>query len=128
MEVRPCRDEVNRRSNNTEHRVGWFGGFHRSGATRTKPSEDHDYEWRDWFGGREGKRRRENRFFILHDRRYYKHFIQEDKYEWQIKTTPILKIPFANKDWQHQLLNLVIALAITNTLSKLLLDWMQSNS
>ena len=94
---------------------------HDSGTSRKQSSEDKDFEWRDWFEGREGKRRHENRFFILHDRRYYKHFFQEGKDQWEIETTPILKIPFAKKDWQHQLLNLVIALSITNAVSLLIL-------
>ena len=119
---------MNRKADITEYRAGWFGGFHDSGTSRTKPSEDEDYEWRDWFGGREGKRRRENRFFILQDRRYYKHFFQEGKYEWEIQTTPILKIPLARKDWQHQLLNLIIALSIANAVSLLILKWMMSKT
>tara|TARA_B100001057_G_scaffold12462_1_gene11837 strand:+ start:733 stop:1092 length:360 start_codon:yes stop_codon:yes gene_type:complete len=119
---------VNRKADITEYRAGWFGGFHDSGTSRTQPSEDKDYEWRDWFGGRECKRRRENRFFILHDRRYYKHFFQEGKYEWEIQTTPILKIPLARKDWQHQLLNLIIALSIANAVSLLILKWMMSKA
>ena len=119
---------MNRKSNSTEKGHGWFGGFHLSGASRNKPFEDEDYEWRDWFGGREGKRRRENDFFILHDRRYYKHFILEDKYEWEIRTTPILKIPLAKKDWQHKLLNFIILIAATNILAKAIFNWMQSMS
>ena len=119
---------MNCKADITESRAGWFSGFHCSGTSKTQQSEDKDYEWRDWFGGREGKRRRENRFFILHDRRYYKHFFQEDKYEWEIKTTPILKIPFVKKDWQHQLLNLFIALSIVNAVSLLVLDWMKSKA
>ena len=106
--------------------VGWFGGIHLSGVSKTKPFEDEDYEWRDWFGGREGKRRRENDFFILHDRKYYKHFFLEGKYEWEARTTPILKVPFASKDWQHKLVNWILWIAAANTLAKLLFNWMQS--
>ena len=122
---------MKRKSSSTENRVGWFGGFQDYGATRTKPFEDEDYEWRDWFGGREGKRRRENEFFILYDRKYYKHFILEDKYEWEIRTTPRLKAPLAKKDWQHNLFNilfLIAALAVTNALVKAIYNWMQSMS
>ena len=119
---------MNRKSSRAEQSAFWFGGFHLSEASRTKPFEHEDDEWRDWFGGREGKRRRENRFFILHDRRYYKHFFQEGKYEWVILTTTILKIPLARKDWQHQLLNLIIALSIANAVSLLILKWMMSKA
>ena len=122
---------VKRKSRSTENRVGWFGGFQDYGATRTKPFEDEDYEWRDWFGGREGKRRRENEFFILYDRKYYKHFILEDKYEWEIRTTPKLKAPLAKKDWQHKLFNIlfwVAALAVTNALVTIIFNWLQSMS
>ena len=120
---------VKRKSISTEKRVGWFGGSHNYGTSRTKPFEDEDYEWRDWFGGREGKRRRENEFFILHDRRYYKHFILEGKYEWEIRTTPRLKAPFAKRDWQHKLFNILIliaALAVINLLVNVMFNWMQS--
>ena len=122
---------MKRKSSSTENRVGWFGGFQDYGATRTKPFEDEDYEWRDWFGGREGKRRRENEFFILYDRKYYKHFILEDKYEWEIRTTPRLKAPLAKKDWQHNLFNilfLIAVLAVTNALVIVIFNWMQSMS
>ena len=114
------------KSSSTTNRVGWFGGFYLAGASKIKPFEDEDYEWRDWFGGREGKRRRENDFFILHDRKYYKHFILEDKYEWEARTTPILKVPLASKDWQHKFANWILWLAATNTLAKLLFHLMQS--
>ena len=117
---------MKRKSNSTTNRVGWFGGFHLSGASKTKPFEDEEYEWRDWFGGREGKKRRENDFFILHDRKHYKHFILEGKYEWEERTTPILKVPLASKDWQHKLVNWILWLAVTTTLAKLLFNWMQS--
>jgi|TARA_X000000950_G_C13539883_1_gene507162 hypothetical protein len=120
---------VKRKSSSTENRVGWFGGFQDYGATRTKPFEDEDYEWRDWLGGREGKRRRENEFFILYDRKYYKHFILEDKYEWEIRTTPRLKAPLAKKEWQHKLFNIlfwIAVLAVTNALVTIVFKWMQS--
>ena len=122
---------MNRKSSCTKHRLGWFGGFHNNGTSRTKPVEDEDYEWRDWFGRREGKRRRENEFFILHDRRYYKHFILEGKYEWEISTTPRLKAQLAKKDWRHKLFNILILIAIlaaTNALVKIIFNWMQSMS
>ena len=122
---------MKRKSSSSENRVGWFGGFQEYGATRSKPFEDEDYEWRDWFGGREGKRRRENEFFILYDRKYYKHFILEDKYEWEVRTTPRLKAPLAKKDWQHNLFNilfLIAVLAVTNALVKVIFNWMQSMS
>ena len=122
---------MKRKSSSTENRVGWFGGFQDYGATRTKPFEDEDYEWRDWFGGREGKRRRENEFFILYDRKYYKHFILEGKYEWEIRTNPRLKAPLAKKEWQHKVFNilfLIAALAATNALVKVIYNWMQSMS
>ena len=120
---------MKRKSSSTENRVGWFGGFQDYGATRTKPFEDEDYEWRDWRGGREGKRRRENEFFILYDRKYYKHFILEDKYEWEIRTTPRLKAPLAKKEWQHKLFNIlfwIAVLAVTNALVTIVFKWMQS--
>ncbi len=120
---------MKRKSSSTENRVGWFGGFQDYGATRTKPFEDEDYEWRDWLGGREGKRRRENEFFILYDRKYYKHFILEDKYEWEIRTTPRLKAPLAKKEWQHKLFNIlfwIAVLAVTNALVTIVFKWMQS--
>ena len=119
---------MKRKSSSTQNRLGWFGGFHLSGTSRTKPSEDESYEWRDWFGGREGKRRRENEFFIFHDRKYYKHFILEGKYEWETRTTPIVKIPLAKKDWQHKFFNFIIWIAATNALAKLIFNWMQSMS
>ena len=120
---------MKRKSSSTENRVGWFGGFQDYGATRTKPFEDEDYEWRDWLGGREGKRRRENEFFILYDTKYYKHFILEDKYEWEIRTTPRLKAPLAKKEWQHKLFNIlfwIAVLAVTNALVTIVFKWMQS--
>tara|TARA_B100001939_G_C16548244_1_gene449208 strand:- start:123 stop:485 length:363 start_codon:yes stop_codon:yes gene_type:complete len=119
---------VKLKSSSTQNRLSWFGGFHLSGTSRTKPSEDESYEWRDWLGGREGKRRRENEFFIFHDRKYYKHFILEGKYEWETRTTPIVKIPLAKKDWQHKLFNFIIWIAATNALAKLIFNWMQSMS
>ena len=122
---------VKHKSSSTQNRVGWFGGFQLSGASRTKPFEDEDYKWRDWLGGREGRRRRENEFFILYDRKYYKHFILEGKYEWEIRTTPRLKAPLAKKDWQHKLFNtliLIAALAVTNALVTIIFNWMQSIS
>ena len=122
---------MKRKSSSSENRVGWFGGFQEYGATRSKPFEDEDYEWRDWFGGREGKRRRENEFFILYDRKYYKHFILEDKYEWEVRTTPRLKAPLAKKDWQHNLFNilfLIAVLAVTNAMVIVIFNWMQSMS
>ena len=125
----PAPAAVKRKSSSTENRAGWFGGFQDYGATRTKPFEDEDYEWRDWLGGREGKRRRENEFFILYDRKYYKRFILEDKYEWEIRTTPRLKAPLAKKEWQHKLFNIlfwIAVLAVTNALVTIVFNWMQS--
>ena len=58
---------MNRKSRSAEYSACWFGDFHLSEASRTKPFEHEDYEWREWFGGREGTRRRENDFFILHE-------------------------------------------------------------
>ena len=119
---------MKRKSNRTQNRLSWFGGFHLSGTSRTKPSEDESYEWRDWLGGREGKRRRENEFFIFHDRKYYKHFILEGKHEWETRTIPIAKILLAKKDWQHKLFNFIIWIAATNALAKLVFKWMQRMS
>ena len=58
---------MNRKSSRAEHSACWFGDFHLSEASRTKPFEHEDYEWREWFGGREGTRKRDNDFFILHE-------------------------------------------------------------
>ena len=75
----PATVKRKRRSKKQGWLVWWFSQLW---ILRTKPFEDEDYVWRDWFGGREGKRRaRGNKFFILHDRKYYKHFILEGKYE-----------------------------------------------
>ena len=109
--------------------MGYLGqpDLNSAGSCRSKPFEDEDYKWRDWFGGREGKRRRETKHFIFYDRKYYKQFILEDKYEWQRDTIPLIKLPFIKNDWQHKAGNIVISLLMGHAAAKIIFNWMQSN-